>query len=62
MREGDDMRKSIGAGLVAMATAALLLAPAAPAAAQQYDCTFMGPSYIVKDAIDCVYYIAQYIG
>ena len=62
MREGDDMRKALGPGLVAAATAALLWGTAAPAAAQQYDCTFMGPSYIVKDAVDCVYYIAQYIG
>lgn len=55
------MRKAIGSGLVAMATAALLVAPAAPAAADSYDCIFMGPSYIVQDAVSCVFYIAEHL-
>lgn len=54
------MRKGIRTGLVAAAATALLVAPAAPAAAG-YDCTIMGPAY-VEDAVDCAYYILEHLG
>ncbi len=52
-------KRRVRKALVALATAgaaALMVVPAAPAAAQPYDCQFAGP-YVVDDAFDCVYYI-----
>lgn len=55
------MRKRITGGLIAAAAATMLLAPAAPAAAETADtCTIMGPAY-VEDAIDCAYYILEHL-
>ena len=55
------MRKRIGGGLIAVAAATMLVAPAVPAAAETgYDCTIMGPAY-VEDAIDCAYYILEHL-
>lgn len=52
--------KGFRKGLVAVTGAAALVAPVAtatPAAANEDDCRFMGPSYIVQDAVDCVIFI-----
>nr|MDQ3958563.1 hypothetical protein [Actinomycetota bacterium] len=45
-------------GLVAVAAAGMMLAPAAPARASTstYDCKIMGP-YYVEEAVDCAYYL-----
>jgi hypothetical protein len=53
------MRNRIRNGVLAATAAAALAVPvtAAPAAAQSYDCRFMGASYIVQDAVECVFYI-----
>lgn len=47
------IRNGVLAATVA-ATVAVPVMPAAPAAAQTYDCRFMGPSYILQDAGECV--------
>ena len=55
------MRKRITGALVAVAATAVLVAPAAPAAADTAsDCIIMGPAY-VADAIDCAFYILEHL-
>lgn len=55
------MRKAISTGLVAAAAAALLAAPAVPAAADSgYDCTILGPAY-VQEVVDCAFYILEHL-
>lgn len=49
-------RRSV-AGALTAATIAFPVVTATPAAAQTYDCRFMGVSYLVQDAVECVYFI-----